>query len=267
MSFPNEVYFEASTEVDGVVISVRECGQYISDISFEDAWFKANELAKTKAELKLQEALEKMKKEENLDIVQIKGCPGPRGFPGPKGSPGQDLVLIPNIIRVGLPVTPPTSKKELGVTERIVLDVTIDSKAYINVIELTGNVRSSKFRLNITYQNKSQNPLPGHLLYITVPKIDDKTTYTLGVSGNVWFNSLADNQGPGRTQNNILFMGNNKDAWVGMFSFVSNGFIYIGNSNTTNPSDTIYDELTATKIAGSSIVGGSVTTTGGPVVA
>lgn len=252
MSFPNKVYVEASTEFDGVIISVKESGQYMSEISFEDAWLKANELAKQKAEAKLQEALEKIKKEKDIDFVQIKGCPGPRGIPGPKGSPGQDLVLIPNIIRVVLPAIQQTSKKELGLTERIVIDVTIDSNSYINVIELTGNVRSSEFRLNITYENEYQNPLPGHLLYITVPKIDDSKTYTLGVSGDVWFNSLADNQGPGRTENNILYMGNNKDAWFGMFSFVSNGSIYIGNSNTTNPSDNLYDKLNATKIVGGS---------------
>ena len=98
MLFPNEVCFETSSQFDGVTISVKECAKYISKISFEDAWLKANDLAKQKAESKLQEALGKIKSNNNLDIVQIKGCPGPRGYPGPRGPSGAQSATMTEVI-------------------------------------------------------------------------------------------------------------------------------------------------------------------------
>ena len=262
MLFPNEVCFETSSQFDGVTISVKECAKYISKISFEDAWLKANDLAKQKAESKLQEALEKIKKDKDLDIVQIKGCPGPRGFPGPKGPPGPpgpDTLLTPNIIIVNLPFLPQSSIKENGDIERVVIDVHIKSTFYINVIRLTGNIESSSFNLNIIFDREyNPPPLPGHLLYINFPKLINPDTYTLEVSGDVWFNSLANNQGPGVTQNNILFVGNNKLNWLGMFSFVSNGLLYVGNSNTTDPNSTLYTTLRSSNIYGKFIDGDSI---------
>ena len=262
MLFPNEVCFEASSQFDGVTISVKECAQYTSEISFEDAWLKANDLAKQKAESKLQEALEKIKKDKDLDIVQIKGCNGPRGFPGPKGPPGPpgpDTLLFPNIIIVNLPFLPKSSIKEKGDTKRVVIDVPIKSNVYINVIRLTGNIESSSFNLNIIFDREyNPPPLPGHLLYINFPKLLNPDTYTLEVSGDVWFNSLANNQGPGVTQNNILFVGNNKLNWLGMFSFVSNGLLYVGNSNTTDPNSTFYTTLNSNNIYGNLITGASI---------
>jgi hypothetical protein len=50
MSFLNKVCFEASREVDGVKVSVEECAEYISEISYDDAWYKAQLLAKEKVE-------------------------------------------------------------------------------------------------------------------------------------------------------------------------------------------------------------------------
>jgi hypothetical protein len=241
MSFPNEVYFEASAEVDGVIISVKECAQYMSDISFEDAWVKANELAKQKAESKLQEALEKMKKEKDLDIVHIKGCPGPRGYPGPRGPSGAqttkaiDVVLGNSSRTLGKDVSDSTNTTY----------VTIDSNAYNPMIQIKFNndftpIPGSNYYLNITFTNGITLSSAGYMLFLTTATIKDPTLfYTITLTGgDLLYNCLASNQGPGTATPNTLYIGNGTDTWAGMFTFVSNGSLYIGNSTTTNPSPT-----------------------------
>ena len=274
MSFPNEVYFEASTLVDGITISVKEGAQYVSDISYEDAWFKANDLAKTKAESKLHEALEKMKQKNEFECSRIIECTGPRGFsgakghqgpPGPPGPTGPSFALIPNIIEVILGPDITTSSKDVSKPTEITATVYIDPSKYINIIKLQlvfEDILNYKLIVLFEEYEYEKPPPPGHLLYIQLPKLNNAKTYIIEVSGAIWFNSLANNQGPGSTENNIIYMGNGKLDWQGMIPFVSNGDKYIGNSNTTNPTSTLYDELRATSIAVNSLKASSVEATG-----
>ena len=83
--FPNKVSYKASRVIDNVNMSVEESVEYVSNISFEDAWLNAYHLAKEKAEKTLEETIRKMDKEE-LCVVKLKGNQGPRG---PKGSQGE----------------------------------------------------------------------------------------------------------------------------------------------------------------------------------
>jgi hypothetical protein len=94
MSFPNKVCYEASTtNSDGVKFSVEECAEYVSNISYEDAWVKAHELAKQKAEHKLTNAISKVDKKDILDVIKLTG---PQGCPGRPGNSAQ----IPSILNV-----------------------------------------------------------------------------------------------------------------------------------------------------------------------
>ena len=94
MSFFNKVCYEASTtNSDGVKFSVEECTEYTSDISYEDAWVKAHELAKQKAEQKLTNAITKVDNKDLLDVIKLTGPPG---CPGRVGNAAR----IPSILNV-----------------------------------------------------------------------------------------------------------------------------------------------------------------------
>jgi len=82
--FSNEVSFTAvGRTLSGEVVEVVEVAFAESEVSFEDAWFKAQALAKVKAEKKLAESLEHLNKLEHK-----RGPPGPPGPPGPQGCLG-----------------------------------------------------------------------------------------------------------------------------------------------------------------------------------
>ena len=87
MSFPNKVSYEASRVIDNVNISVEESVEFVSKISYEDAWLNAYNLAREKAEKTLEETICKMDKED-LCVVKLKGNQGPRGPRGPQGEVG-----------------------------------------------------------------------------------------------------------------------------------------------------------------------------------
>ena len=94
MSFLNKVCYEASTtNSEGVKFSVEEWAEYVSDISYEDAWLKAHELAKHKAEQKLTNAISKLDKKDVLDVIKLTGPPG---CPGRSGNSAR----IPSILNV-----------------------------------------------------------------------------------------------------------------------------------------------------------------------
>ena len=91
MSFPNRISYEASTKnADGIKCSVEEWGEYLSDISYEDAWLKALELAKQKAEQKLANFITKIDKHDLLDGIKLTGPPGQDGQDGNDGNDGKD---------------------------------------------------------------------------------------------------------------------------------------------------------------------------------
>ena len=70
MYFQKKAYFEASAQSDGVTISVNEFAHYTSEISYQDACQKANELAKLKAYAKLEETLDKLHKKQDSTIIK-----------------------------------------------------------------------------------------------------------------------------------------------------------------------------------------------------
>ena len=237
MLFPNEVHYEASTEVDGITISVKERAQYMSEISFEDAWYKAHELAKQKAEAKLEEVLEKIKKEKDLDIVQIKGCPGPRGYPGPRG-PGAQGATMTKVILNGSPLGRDLSRSNGNSTDVVIQNST--STTFTTIAFPDGFVPApgSTYTLNISFAYQRNL---GDLLYlktrqVTPVDVDPADTfYSINLTG-VLYNALSSNQGPGTATNNTIYIGNGTLGWSGMYSFVFDGENFVGNSPTTNPS-------------------------------
>ena len=89
MSFFNEVEYEAKkTLPDGVEVIVKAKASATSSISFEDAWLKAQELAKKDAEAKLAELIKKIEEKDKTLEVIIKGMKGDIGYPGCKGRTG-----------------------------------------------------------------------------------------------------------------------------------------------------------------------------------
>ena len=88
MSFPNKVSYEASRVIDNVKMSVEKSVEFVSKISYEDAWLNAYNLAKEKAEKTLEETIRKMDKED-LCVVKLKGNQGNQGPRGPKGPQGE----------------------------------------------------------------------------------------------------------------------------------------------------------------------------------
>lgn len=127
MSFYNKVSYEASSNLDGVIISVTESAEYTSSVSYEDAWLKAQELAKQKAESKLAKSLEKIKN-ENMNLVSLQGPPGsrgPQGFKGARGPPGPP---IPNL---ATNITFNTNEELLNFTFPVPSDE--NSPSYINI--------------------------------------------------------------------------------------------------------------------------------------
>lgn len=115
MSFFNEVEYEAKkTLPDGVEVIVKAKASETSSISFEDAWLKAQELAKKNAEAKLAELIKKIEEKDKTTEVIIKGMKGDIGYSGsrgrtgatgPTGSAGKDLTNPTTVITTQLTLT------------------------------------------------------------------------------------------------------------------------------------------------------------------
>ena len=115
MSFFNEVEYQAKTALpDGVEVIVKAKASATSSISFEDAWLKAQELAKKDAEAKLAELVKKIEEKEKSTEIIIKGMKGDIGYPGckgrtgpmgPTGPAGKDLTGLKTIVTNPLTLT------------------------------------------------------------------------------------------------------------------------------------------------------------------
>lgn len=93
MSFFNEVEFIASKVLqDGNEVIVKSKASASSSESYEDAWLKAQDIAKEKAESQLTNLIKSVEEKESNTELIIKGIKGEIGFQGPRGLPGKSGV-------------------------------------------------------------------------------------------------------------------------------------------------------------------------------
>lgn len=93
MSFFNEVEYVASKVLqDGNEVIVKSKASASSSESYEDAWLKARDIAKEKAESQLTNLIKSVEEKESNTELIIKGIKGEMGFQGPRGLPGKSGV-------------------------------------------------------------------------------------------------------------------------------------------------------------------------------